>query len=246
MNYLEPLGLLKMDFLGIANLTLINEVIENIRNNEKLNITFSNIPLDDKKTLELFQKAKTDGIFQFESPGMKRFLEKFKPTTFEDLIAAIALYRPGAMPFIDTYIKRRNEEERVIYPDESLEDILKPTYGIIIYQEQIMKIARSFAGYTLGEADILRRAISKKKESILLKEKPKFISQSIKLGHTKEKAEEIYNIILKFANYGFNKSHSVGYATVSYKMAFLKTYFFKYFETAILNRKQTKNQIIYK
>lgn len=235
MNYLEPLGLLKMDFLGISNLTLISEVISNIRKNEKLNITLSNIPLDDKKTLNIFKKAQTDGIFQFESPGMRRFLEKLQPTSFDDIIAALALYRPGAMDYIDNYIRRKEGRESVEYLDKSLKPILESTYGIIIYQEQIMQIARTLAGYTLGEADILRRAISKKKEEILLKEKPKFVNSSIKNGYPKETAETIYNLILKFANYGFNKSHSVGYATVAYKMAFLKTYFFKYFETAILN-----------
>ena len=235
MNYLEPLGLLKMDFLGISNLTLINEVLTNIREKEKLNITFSNIPLDDKKTLEIFKKVKTDGIFQFESFGMRRFLEKLQISSFDDIIAALALYRPGAMDFIDNYIRRKNGIEEIEYYHPSLEPILKPTYGIIIYQEQIMQIARTLAGYTLGEADILRRAISKKKEDILIHEKPKFIEKSIQNGYTKEVSEQIYNLILKFANYGFNKSHSVGYATVAYKMAFLKTYFFKYFETAILN-----------
>lgn len=235
MNYLEPLGLLKMDFLGISNLTLIQEVITNIKQNENLNITFSNIPMDDKKTLEIFRKVKTDGIFQFESLGMRRFLEKLQVSSFDDIIAALALYRPGAMEFIDNYIRRKNGQELVEYPDKSLEQILKPTYGIIIYQEQIMQIARTLAGYTLGEADILRRAISKKKESVLINEKPKFIEKSIQNGYSPETAEQVYNLILKFANYGFNKSHSVGYATVAYKMAFLKTYFFKYFETAILN-----------
>ena len=235
MNYLEPLGLLKMDFLGISNLTLIQEVLTKIKEKEKINITFSNIPLDDKKTLEIFKKAKTDGIFQFESTGMRRFLEKLNVSSFDDIIAALALYRPGAMEFIDNYIRRKNGLEKIEYLDPSLEPILKPTYGIIIYQEQIMQIARTLADYSLGEADILRRAISKKKESILLQEKPKFIEKSIAKGYTKETAENIYNLILKFANYGFNKSHSVGYATVAYKMAFLKTYFFKYFETAILN-----------
>lgn len=178
---------------------------------------------------------KTDGIFQFESPGMKRFLEKLKVASFDDLIAALALYRPGAMEFIDNYIRRKEGLEEVTYPDKCLEKILKPTYGIIIYQEQILEIARTYAGYTLGEADILRRAISKKKEKVLLEEKPKFIEKSLSNGHTQKQAEQIYNLILKFANYGFNKSHSVGYATVAYKMAFLKTYFFQYFETAILN-----------
>ena len=235
MNYLEPLGLLKMDFLGISNLTLIAEVIENIRKKEKINITFNKIPLDDNKTFNIFKTANTDGIFQFESYGMRRFLEKFKPSTFEDIVAALALYRPGAMDYIDNYIRRKTGKEKVEYLVPTLEPILSPTYGIIIYQEQIMEIARTLAGYTLGEADILRRAISKKKEEILLKEKPKFIEKTIDNGYTKEVAEEIYDLILKFANYGFNKSHSVGYATVAYKMAFLKTYFFKYFETAILN-----------
>ena len=235
MNYLEPLGLLKMDFLGISNLTLIAEVISNIRENEKLNITFSNIPISDKKTLNIFKEVKTDGIFQFESPGMRRFLEKLQVSSFDDIVAALALYRPGSMDYIDNYIRRKEGKEKIDYIDPSLEKILSPTYGIIIYQEQIMQIARTLANYTLGEADILRRAISKKKEEILLKEKPKFIEKSIQNGYSKEIAEKIYNLILKFANYGFNKSHSVGYATVAYKMAFLKTYFFKYFETAILN-----------
>ena len=248
MNYLEPLGLLKMDFLGVSNLTLINEVITNIREKEKLNITFSNIPLDDKKTLEIFKTAATDGIFQFESPGIKRFIEKLQIASFDDIVASLALYRPGAMDFIDNYIRRRNGQEKIEYIDKSLEPILKSTYGIIIYQEQILEIARTFAGYTLGEADILRRAISKKKESLLLKEKPHFIEKSIQNGYSKETAEKIYELILKFANYGFNKSHSVGYATVAYKMAFLKTYFFKYFETASLNNvignnEKTKNYI---
>lgn len=235
MNYLEPLGLLKMDFLGISNLSLIQEVLTNIREKEHLNITFSNIPLDDKKTLDIFKKAKTDGIFQFESSGMRRFLEKLSPSSFDDLIAALALYRPGAMDYIDNYIRRKNGLEKIDYPDKSLETILTPTYGIIIYQEQILEIARTLAGYSLGEADILRRAISKKKEEILLHEKPRFIEKSLKKGYSSEVAEQVYNLILKFANYGFNKSHSVGYATVAYKMAFLKTYFFKYFETAMLN-----------
>ena len=246
MNYLEPLGLLKMDFLGISNLTLIAEVINNIRKNEHLNITFSNIPLTDKNTFIIFQKAQTDGIFQFESTGMKRFLTKLKPSSFDDIIAALALYRPGAMDYIDNYIRRKEGKEKVEYIDKSLEPILSSTYGIIIYQEQILEIARTLAGYTLGEADILRRAISKKKEEILLKEKPKFIKKSIEKGYSKEVAEQIYNLILKFANYGFNKSHSVGYATVAYKMAFLKTYFFKYFVTAILNNtigNETKTKI---
>lgn len=234
MNYLEPLGLLKMDFLGLSNLTLIDSVIKEIREKERLNITFNRIPLDDKKTYEIFKNANTDGIFQFESPGMRSFLKKLKPNNIEDLIAAIALYRPGPMDNIDTYIKRKEGKEQIDYIHKDLEDILKPTYGIIIYQEQIMQIAQILAGYTLGEADILRRAMSKKKEEILLKEESKFIERSINKGFSKEIAKKVYDLILKFANYGFNRAHSVAYTIIAYKMAFIKTYFFKYFMSNLL------------
>lgn len=234
MNYLEPLGLLKMDFLGLSNLTLIDSVIKEIREKEKLNITFSRIPLDDKRTYEIFKTANTDGIFQFESPGMRSFLKKLQPNNIEDLIAAIALYRPGPMDNIDTYIKRKEGKEQIDYIHKDLEDILKPTYGIIIYQEQIMQIAQVLAGYTLGEADILRRAMSKKKEEILLKEESKFIERSINKGYSKDIAKKVYDLILKFANYGFNRAHSVAYTIIAYKMAFIKTYFFKYFMSNLL------------
>ncbi len=234
MNYLEMLGLLKMDFLGISNLTLIDNVINMINKNEKLNVTFNNIPLNDKKTLDLFSNGNTDGIFQFESDGMKKFIKKLKMDTFDDVVAAISLYRPGPMDYIDTYIKRKQGREKITYIDPSLESILKDTYGIIIYQEQIMQIAVKMANYTFGEADILRRAMSKKKEEILLKEKDKFIEKSIHNGYSKDIANKVYEMILKFANYGFNKSHAVSYSIVAYKMAFLKTYFYKYFMTNLL------------
>lgn len=235
MNYLEELGLLKMDFLGISNLSVIDEIINNIQKNEQINITFNNIPLDDYKTMELFKNADTDGIFQFESVGMKKFLKKLKPSSLNDLIAAIALYRPGPMDNIDSYIKRKEGREKVLYIDSTLEPILKNTYGIIIYQEQIMQIAATLAGYSLGEADILRRAMSKKKLELLVNEKEKFINRSIERGHTKENATKVFDLILKFAGYGFNLSHSVSYAIVAYKMAFLKTHFCKYFMTSLLN-----------
>lgn len=233
-DYLEPLGLLKMDFLGISNLTLIDEVINNIRANEKINITFSNIPLDDKKTIELFKNGDTDGIFQFESPGMIKFLKKLKPTNLDDIYAALSLYRPGPMDSIDDYIKRREGKVKIDYIHKDLEPILKETYGIIIYQEQIMQTACKIAGYTLGEADILRRAMSKKKEEILIKEKEKFINKSLSLGYTLDTVNKVYDIILKFANYGFNKSHAVAYSIISYKMAFLKVHFYPYFMVSLL------------
>lgn len=233
-DYLEPLGLLKMDFLGISNLTMLDEVINNIRDNEKINITFQNIPLKDKKTIELFKKGDTDGIFQFESPGMIKFLKKLKASSFEDIYSAIALYRPGPMESIDDYIKRKEGKIKINYLHKDLEPILKETYGIIIYQEQIMQIACKIAGYTLGEADILRRAMSKKKETILIKEKEKFVEKSLSRGYELETINQIYDIILRFANYGFNKSHAVAYAMISYKIAFLKAHFYPYFMVSIL------------
>ncbi len=234
-DYLEPLGLLKMDFLGISNLTLIDEVINNIRKDTNLNITFANIPMDDKKTIELFSEGDTEGIFQFEAPGMIKFLKQLKANSFSDIVAATSLYRPGPMESIPEYLKRRDNPKEIDYIDPSLEEILKETYGIIIYQEQVMQIARKMAGYTLGEADILRRAMSKKNESVLLKEKEKFIGGSIANGYSKEISEKVYNLILKFANYGFNKSHAVAYSMIAYKMAFLKTHFYRYFMLSLLN-----------
>ena len=233
-DYLEPLGLLKMDFLGIDNLTLISNVIEEIRDKEKINITFERIPNNDKKALDIFYNVDTDGIFQFESTGMKRFLEKLKIKSFDDIVLALALYRPGPMDNIDTFIRRREKREEITYIHPDLEPILKSTYGIIVYQEQIMQIARLMASYSYGEADILRRAMSKKKEEILLKEKPKFINGCLKNNYSEDTANKVYDLILKFANYGFNKSHSVAYAITSYRMAFIKAYFLKYFIAATL------------
>ena len=208
-DYLEPLGLLKMDFLGLDNLTLISNVIEEIKEKEGINVSFDKIPLDDKKTLKVFLDVDTDGIFQFESPGMKRFLKKLKVNSFEDIVLALALYRPGPMDNIDNFIARREGREKIDYIHPDLEDILKPTYGIIVYQEQIMQIVRKLAGYSYGEADILRRAMSKKKEDIILKERPKFIKGALDNGYSEDIANRVYDLILKFANYGFNKSHSV-------------------------------------
>lgn len=235
MEYLEELGLLKMDFLGLKTLTTIMNIISDIKINEEIDIDFNKIPLDDKKVLELFSKALTVGIFQFESEGMKNFLRKLKPNSFEDIFAAIALFRPGPADNIDLYIKRKHGLEKIDYIDPALEDILKNTYGIIIYQEQIMQIAVKLAGYSLGEADILRRAMSKKKKEILIKEEEKFINRSIENGYTKEVAKKVYDLILKFAGYGFNRSHSVAYSMVAYKMAYLKYYYPKYFYASLLS-----------
>ena len=235
MTYLEEIGLLKMDFLAIRYLTTIHNIIDTINTYEKINITFENIPLNDKLAIDIFKKGDTVGIFQFESYGMINFLKQLKPTTMDDVFAAIALYRPGPMKNIPSYIKRKKSLEKIDYLDSTLESILKPTYGIMIYQEQIMQIAHIMADYTLGEADILRKAMSKKNKELLLKEEEKFTSRSINKGYNKELVKKIYGLMLKFAEYGFNKSHSVGYSMVSYKMAYLKAHYRKYFLINLLN-----------
>ena len=229
MTYLEELGLLKMDFLSITNLSLISELLSEIKS-----VNFSKIPLDDKKTIELFKSVDTDGIFQFESTGMKNVLRKFNVESFDDLAVIIALFRPGPMENIDSYIRRKEGKEKVTYLTDDLKPILESTYGIIIYQEQIMQIASVMAGYTLGEADILRRAMSKKKHEIMDSEREKFISRSINKGYSEEVSNKVFDLIYKFADYGFNKSHSVGYATVSFKMAYLKAHYRIYFMKHLL------------
>ena len=234
MEYLEELGLLKMDFLGLRNLTLINDVINDINFTEQAKLNFDNIPINDDKAIAIFTDVKTMGIFQFESVGMMNFLRKFRPSNFEDIFAAIALFRPGPMKNIDSYIKRKQETEEIDYIHPDLEKILKPTYGIIVYQEQIMQIASVMAGYSLGEADVLRRAMSKKKESVLIAGKEDFVKRSIKKGYDEKIAVKVYDLILKFAAYGFNRAHSVAYAMIAYKMAYLKANYPKYFIKGLL------------
>ena len=235
MTYLEEIGLLKMDFLAIKYLTTIHNIIDSINKDHALNIKFDEIPLNDVKALQVFNKADTIGIFQFESDGMINFLRKLKVTNMNDLFAAIALFRPGPMQNIPSYINRKNGKEKIDYIHPSLENILKSTYGIIIYQEQIMQIAQVMADYSLGEADILRKAMSKKKKDILLKEEEKFTSRAVKKGYDLKLVKKVYNLMLKFSEYGFNKSHSIGYSIVSYKMAYLKAYYPKNFITYLLS-----------
>lgn len=234
MEHLEELGLLKIDFLGLKNLTLIDGLLKDISQTEGKPLLFKDIPLNDAKTFEIFGTAMTEGVFQFESEGMKNFLRKLKPSSFEDVVAAVALFRPGPMANIDSFIKRKRGLEKNDYLHKDLYEILKPTYGIIVYQEQIMQIANVMAGYSLGEADILRRAMSKKKKDVLIEEEAKFINRSISKGYDKETATKVYNLILKFANYGFNRAHSVAYALIGYKMAYLKVHYAKYFMSNLL------------
>ena len=235
MEYLEELGLIKMDFLGIKNLSIIDGVIKDIQQKTNKKLDFNKIPFDDPKVMKLFEEGQTSGIFQFESEGMKRFLKDLKPKNFIDLCNAIALFRPGPASNIPSFIKRKEGKEKIEYIDDSLKDILKETYGIIIYQEQIMLIAQKFASYPLSEADILRRAMSKKKYDVLKNEEARFIEKSLKNGKNKEIAKELFDLILAFAGYGFNKSHSVSYSIVAYKMAYLKYYFPKEFYANLLS-----------
>ncbi|MBQ3307145.1 MAG: DNA polymerase III subunit alpha [Bacilli bacterium] len=225
MEYLEELGLLKMDFLVIKNLTLIDNILNDIKKIYDVEIDFSKIPLDDKETLQLFERADTCGIFQFESSGMRNFLRQLKPNSFEDIVSSIALFRPGAAQFIDPYIKRKHGLEQITYLDPCLEEVTKNTYGVLIYQEQIMQLAHAYAGYSLGEADILRRAMSKKKLELLQSEEERFVEKSKEMGHDEKHAKEIFQLVLQFAGYGFNKSHSVVYSVVAYKMGYLKCHY---------------------
>ena len=235
MEYLEPLGLLKMDFLALRNLTIIANVLELIKENTGKTLDLNKIDLNDPEIFKLFCNADTEGIFQYESSGMKNLMKKLKPTSFSDLVASVALFRPGPMNNIDLFVRRKHGKEPVIYLHPDLEPILKETYGVIVYQEQVMQILVKIGGYSYAEADNIRRAMSKKKESVILEDKEHFINNAVKRGYKKELATEIYELILKFANYGFNKAHSVCYALIGYQMAYLKVKYPIYFITNLLN-----------
>ena len=234
MHSIEDLGLLKMDFLGLKNLTIIEDTLARIFviRNEKIDI--DKIPFDDKKTYQLLQKALTTSVFQLESEGMKRYLKDLKSTEFEDIVAMVALYRPGPMQFIPDYIERKHGRQRITYIIPQLEPILKNTQGIMIYQEQLMKLAQEIAGFTLGEADVLRKAVGKKIKELLDAQETKFIEGTVKKGFDKKIAKELWQWILPFAAYGFNKSHSAAYATIAYQTAYLKAHYPVEFMASVL------------
>lgn len=234
MGILEEIGLLKMDFLGLRNLSLIESILRTIQKKEKQQIDLKNIPYNDPPTFELLQKGKTTGIFQLESEGMRDVLTRLKPTEFEDIVAVNALYRPGPMANIPVYIKRKHGQEMSQYPHPDLEQVLKKTYGVIVYQEQIMQIASIFSGFTLGEADLLRRAVSKKKREVLDQERSHFVTGAIEKGYQEKIANDIYDLIVRFADYGFNRSHAVAYSQISYQLAYLKAHYPLYFMANLL------------
>ena len=225
MKEIESWGLLKMDFLGLRTLTIIRDALALINKNHNINIDIDDIPLDDEKTLQLFSKGQTTGVFQFESAPMREYLKKLKPTSLSELSAMNALYRPGPMEFIDDFIDRKFGFKKVEFQHDILEPILKETYGIIVYQEQVIQIANKVGGMSLAEADILRRAMGKKDLAAMKQQKEKFTAGAIENGITKKIAEEIFDAIDKFANYGFNKSHAVAYSYVAYQTAYLKAHY---------------------
>lgn len=235
-SVVEDAGMLKMDFLGLKTLSIIKDAIENVakRFGEDARMDPDDIPIDDVKTYELFQRGDTIGIFQFESEGMRMNLKELRPTNIEDLIAMNALYRPGPMDYIPSFIKRKHGEEEVEYPHEWLEDLLRPTNGIMVYQEQIMQTAQIMAGYSLGQADMLRRAMGKKKKSEMDRHNEIFVKGAVEKGVDEDQANEIFKVMAKFAEYGFNRSHAAAYSILAFQTAYLKAHYPAEFMASVL------------
>lgn len=234
LHPIEDLGLLKMDFLGLKNLTILENTIAIIQKTTGQEIQIDHIPLDDKKTFQLLQQGETTGVFQLESSGMTRYLKELRPTDLEDIIAIVSLYRPGPMELIPDYIAGKHGQKKITYLHPKLEPILKKTYGIAVYQEQILQIARDLCGFTLGEADVLRKAIGKKIKKLLLEQREKFVQGAINNGIEKNIAEKLFNFIEPFARYGFNRSHAACYALIAYQTAYLKAHWPAQFLAALM------------
>ncbi len=232
---IEQLGLLKMDFLGLRTLSIIDSCSKLVKESTGTEINFNKLPLNDEKTYELYKNADTAGIFQVESRGMRKILKDLNPENIEDIIAVIALYRPGPLNLTETFIHNKLHPEDITYPHPDLEPILKKTYGICLYQEQVMEIARKMAGFSLGEADILRKAMGKKKPELMFEKRDEFITRAIENGYSKEVASNVFSVLEYFAGYGFNRAHAVAYGFISYWTAYLKAHYPLYFFTALLN-----------
>ena len=234
-NQVEEVGLLKMDFLGLRNLSILENTITLIKKGYHVDFDIRKINLDDPETLKIYQNAETSGVFQFESAGIRGVLTKLKPTSFEDVAAVNALYRPGPIQNIDEFIARKHGERPITYPSKELEGILKQTYGIMVYQEQVMQVASTMGGFTLGQADSLRRAMSKKKHDIISRMEVMFINGAMKKGYTHEVAKKVYAYIMEFGDYGFNRSHAVAYSKMSFELAYIKAHYPAAFFAALLN-----------
>ncbi|MCA0969827.1 DNA polymerase III subunit alpha [Halobacillus litoralis] len=235
MNELESVGLLKVDFLGLRNLTLLERLEQKLQRYEDSSFHIDDIPLHDDQTFELLKEGRTNGVFQLESQGMKQVLRRLAPSHFEDVVAVNALYRPGPMEYIQTYVNRKHEREKVEYPHPDISTVLEPTFGVLVYQEQIMQVAQKVAGYSLGQADILRRAVSKKQSDTLEQQRNAFIKGSVSKGYTEQVAKQLFEWIVKFSNYGFNRSHAVAYSVISFKLAYIKAHYPTYFIAELMN-----------
>lgn len=231
----DAIGLLKFDFLGLRNLSIIQTTLELLIQTKNVHLDLDTLPLDDKKTFELLSSGETMGVFQLESAGMRRVARSLRPNQFSDITAMVALFRPGPMDLIPQFIEGKHAPEKIQYPDESLKPILEETYGVMVYQEQILQIANVMAGYSLGEADILRRAIGKKKKKLLDENKKRFIEQSVAKGYRQEIADKVWGFIEAFANYGFNKAHATSYAMIAYQTAYLKANYPVEYMTALMS-----------
>ncbi len=235
-NHVEDVGMLKMDFLGLKTLSIIKDAVDNIHDSKKIELDINNLPLDDTKTYELYSRGETTGLFQFESQGMKKYLKELKPNRFEDLIAMNALYRPGPMEHIPSFINRKHGKEKIDYELPMMDQYLEDTYGITVYQEQVMQLSRAMGGFTRGEADSLRKAMGKKQKRVMDEMKEKFINGCLKNGHEMSLVEKIWQDWEAFAQYAFNKSHSTCYAYLSYQTAYLKAHYPAEFMAAVLSR----------
>jgi DNA polymerase III subunit alpha len=244
MGDLELAGLLKMDFLGLITLSVIDRALRLVQQTHGLDIDIEDIPLDDEKTFEMFGEGHTVGVFQFESSGMREWLTKLKPRSIDDLAAMNALYRPGPMDFIEDFIDRKFGRKPISYLHPGMEAILKPTYGIIVFQEQVMQLAASIAGFTLAQSDLMRRAMGKKKADVMAEQRAAFVNGAVERGISRKVATEIFNMIDKFANYGFNKSHSVAYSILAYQTAWLKANYTPEFMAALMTAEMAKTDKI--
>src|SRR5690606_5519971 len=234
-SVVEDAGLLKMDFLGLKNLTIIKDAVKLIKHTRQIDLDPDNFPLDDPKTYELFQRGETVATFQYESAGMQKYMKELKPTVFADLIAMNALYRPGPLEYIPSFIRRKNGEEPIVYDLPVMEKYLRETYGITVYQEQVMLLSQELAGFTKGDADVLRKAMGKKIFAVLEKMKPKFIEGGKNNGHPENVLEKIWKDWEAFAQYAFNKSHSTCYAWIGYQTAYLKANFPEEYMASVLS-----------
>ena len=224
-----------MDFLGLTNLTILSHVREDVASRRGTNLDLGSIPLDDGKTFDLLSSGETTGVFQLEGAGMRRYIQKLKPTSLGDVSAMIALYRPGPMEHIDTFIDAKHGRAPIRYPHPTMKDILEETYGVIVYQDQVLLIAQAFAGYSLGEADVVRKAMGKKNPEVMQQEKEKFLEGATGKGFSQDLAEEVFQLIEPFAGYAFNKAHSVSYAMIAYWTAYFKANYPEEYMAAVMN-----------